>query len=107
MKRIIYIASILSVLNICIGQSKELSVPEQATPYLTQIKAFANTLNEDKFKNWTEEQYKHYEDSIQAILYPPVIAIKADSASFGRKATDLHRYLHRALQTHMFPTLSV
>ena len=84
MKRIIYIASILSVLNICIGQSKELSVPEQATPYLTQIKAFANTLNEDKFKNWTEEQYKHYEDSIQAILYPPVIAIKADSASFGK-----------------------
>ena len=84
MKRIIYIASILSVLNICIGRSKELSVPELSTPYLTQIKAFANTLNEDKFKNWTEEQYKHYEDSIQAILYPPVIAIKADSASFGK-----------------------
>lgn len=84
MKRIIYIASILSILNTGIGRSKELSVPERAIPYLTQIKAFVNTPDDDKFKNWTEEQYKHYEDSIQARLYPPVIAKKADSASFGK-----------------------
>lgn len=84
MKRIIYIASILSILNTGIGRSKELSVPERAIPYLTQIKAFVNTPDDDKFKNWTEEQYKHYEDSIQARLYPPVIAKKADSTSFGK-----------------------
>ena len=43
MKRIIYIASILSILNTGIGWSKEFSVPEQAVPHLTQIKALANT----------------------------------------------------------------
>lgn len=107
MKRIIYIASILSILNTVIGRSKELSVPERAIPYLTQIKAFVNTPDDDKFKNWTEEQYKHYEDSIQARLYPPVMAKKADSASFGKDSNRPAQILHRVLQTHMFPILSV
>lgn len=107
MKRIIYIASILSILNTGIGRSKELSVPERAIPYLTQIKAFVNTPDDDKFKNWTEEQYKHYEDSIQARLYPPVIAKRLIVPPLARIATDRHRYLHRVLQTHMFPILSV
>lgn len=66
MKRIIYIASILSILNTGIGWSKEFSVPEQTDPHLTQIKTLANTLDDDRFKNWTEEQYKHYEDSMMA-----------------------------------------
>lgn len=84
MKRIIYIASILSILNTGIGWSKEFSAPEQTVLHLAQIKTLANTQGDDRFKNWTEEQYKHYEDSIQARLYPPVIAQKADSAFFGK-----------------------
>lgn len=84
MKRIIYIASILSILNTGIGWSKEFSAPEQTVLHLAQIKTLANTQDDDRFKNWTEEQYKHYEDSILARLYPPVIAQKADSAFFGK-----------------------
>ncbi len=84
MKRILYTVSILSILSISIGWSKEFSTSEQIVPHLTQTKAFANTSDDDRFKNWTEEQYKHYEDSIQARLYPPVIAQKADSTYFGK-----------------------
>ncbi len=36
---------------------------------------------DDKFAKWTDEDYNHYEDSVRAGLYPPVIARKADSAS--------------------------
>lgn len=84
MKQIIYIAGFLSMLNTTIGWSKDISVPEQLCPHLTQQKTLASTTDDGKFTNWTEEQYKHYEDSIQAILYPPVIAQKADSAYFGK-----------------------
>jgi len=80
MKRIIYIASILSILNTGIGWSKEFSAPEQTVLHLAQIKTLANTQDDDRFKNWTEEQYKHYEDSAYAKLYPPVRIEKADSA---------------------------
>jgi len=38
MKRIIYIASILSILNTGIGWSKEFSAPEQTVLHLAQIK---------------------------------------------------------------------
>lgn len=37
--------------------------------------------DDDRFANWTEEQYQHYEDSIRAVLYPPVIACKADDSA--------------------------
>lgn len=43
MKRIIYIASILSILNTGIGWSKEFSAPEQTVLHLAQIKTLANT----------------------------------------------------------------
>ena len=33
----------------------------------------------DKFDGWTEEQYKHYEDSIIFKLYSPVIACKSEA----------------------------
>ena len=56
MKRIIYIASILSILNTGIGWSKEFSAPEQTVLHLAQIKTLANTQDDDRFKNWTEEQ---------------------------------------------------
>ena len=32
----------------------------------------------DKFGDFTEEQYKHYEDSIISRLYPPVVACKSE-----------------------------
>lgn len=40
---------------------------------------YAQSITDDeRFANWTDEQYQHYEDSIQAVLYPPVIACKAN-----------------------------
>lgn len=33
----------------------------------------------DEFDGWTEEQYKHYEDSIIFKLYSPVIACKSEA----------------------------
>lgn len=40
-----------------------------------------STTDDERFANWTEEQYQHYEDSIRAVLYPPVIACKADDSA--------------------------
>lgn len=42
---------------------------------------YAQSTDDERFANWTEEQYQHYEDSIRAALYPPVIAYKADDAA--------------------------
>lgn len=43
---------------------------------------YAQSITDDeRFANWTEEQYQHYEDSIRAVLYPPVIACKADDSA--------------------------
>lgn len=91
MKRIICIAGILSILNTSIGLANEFSIPEQTVSHHIQIKPQVNTPDDDKFKNWTEEQYKHYEDSIRARLYPPVIAQKADSTYFGKESSRLER----------------
>lgn len=33
----------------------------------------------DEFDGWTEEQYKHYEDSIIFKLYSPVISCKSEA----------------------------
>lgn len=41
---------------------------------------------DERFADWTEEQYKHYEDSIQAKLYTPVVAHKTDSNYFHNSA---------------------
>lgn len=87
MKRIICIANILFILNTSIGWANEFSITEQTVSHHIQIKPQVNTPEDDKFKNWTEEQYKHYEDSIRARLYPPVIAQKADSTYFGKESS--------------------
>lgn len=42
---------------------------------------YAQSTDDEKFANWTEEQYQHYEDSIRAALYPPVIACKAEDSA--------------------------
>lgn len=43
---------------------------------------YAQSITDDeRFANWTEEQYQHYEDSVRAALYPPVIACKADDSA--------------------------
>ena len=34
-----------------------------------------------KFDNWTDEQYRQYEDSIISVLYPPVVEYQIDSAT--------------------------
>lgn len=57
------------------------------TILLTSNVAFCSTVlyaqqdddNDERFAGWTEEQYRRYEDSVFARLYPPVIAQKADS----------------------------
>lgn len=33
----------------------------------------------DKFDGWTEEQYRHYEDSVLSKLYPPVVVCKSEA----------------------------
>jgi len=40
----------------------------------------SDTNENNPFWEWTDEQYQTYEDSIYAILYPPVIAQKIDSS---------------------------
>lgn len=35
-------------------------------------------VRKDKFDGWTDEQYKHYEDSILSKLYPPVVACRSE-----------------------------
>ena len=89
MKRTIYFVSILSMLNIGMAFSKSLSVSKLMN--LNQSQEFTCTFDDDRFKNWTDEQYKQYEDSIRAILYSSVIAQKADSASFGKNYNGLTR----------------
>ena len=89
MKRTIYFVSILSMLNIGMAFPKSLSVSKLMN--LNQSQEFTCTFDDDRFKNWTDEQYKQYEDSIRAILYSSVIAQKADSASFGKNYNGLTR----------------
>ncbi|MCM1079016.1 MAG: hypothetical protein NC344_04795 [Bacteroidales bacterium] len=48
----------------------------------TDVRAFPD--NDDRFAKWTEEDYRHHEDSIRSILYSPVTIHKADSASFAK-----------------------
>ena len=41
-----------------------------------------------QFEGWTEERFQQYEDSVYSSIYAPVIARKADSASFGKTAIE-------------------
>ena len=77
------------MLNLDMGFSNSFSVYKLTTQNLSQ--EFTCTFDDDRFKNWTDEQYKQYEDSIRAILYSSVIAQKADSASFGKNYNGLTR----------------
>lgn len=72
MKRIASIAIVLTLLNIGLIWA----VPN----------SFPISSDDEIFNNWTEDQYKHYEDSIMSRLYTPVIPQKADSISFGETA---------------------
>lgn len=54
-------------------------------------KSMASSLDTDsiatwakQFEGWTEERFQQYEDSVYSSIYAPVIARKADSASFGK-----------------------
>lgn len=92
MKGIIYLAGILSMLNIGMCFSKDISIYGQLNQKTDDTtKKVVDTSDDDKFKNWTEEQYKHYEDSILAKLYTPVIAQKADSSTFGNTSDVMAR----------------
>ncbi|WP_297272119.1 hypothetical protein [uncultured Bacteroides sp.] len=66
MKRTIFLISILSMLNISIGFSNVVAASELMS-FLSanQLQKLVNTSEDDRFKNWTEEQYRHYEDSIR------------------------------------------
>lgn len=82
MKRIIYITGILYLLNVSTFFAQ--SLPDEDHINHNSVKDYADTYYENMFNGWTEEQYRHYEDSIKKELYPPVTAHKADSASFWK-----------------------
>lgn len=54
------------MLNISIGFSNVVAASELMS-FLSanQLQKLVNTSEDDRFKNWTEEQYRHYEDSIR------------------------------------------
>ena len=54
------------MLNISIGFSNAVAASELMS-FLSanQLQKLVNTSENDRFKNWTEEQYRHYEDSIR------------------------------------------
>lgn len=63
----------------------------------------------DEFDGWTEEQYKHYEDSILSKLYPPVIACKSEeipsvSDMSKTSAMQIRKY---AQNTHVPNTVNI
>lgn len=66
MKRTIFLISILTMLNISIGFSNAVAASELMS-FLSanQLQKLVNASEDDRFKNWTEEQYRHYEDSIR------------------------------------------
>ncbi|WP_298111847.1 hypothetical protein [uncultured Bacteroides sp.] len=66
MKRTIFLISILTMLNISIGFSNAVAASELMS-FLSanQLQKLVNTSEDDRFKNWAEEQYRHYEDSIR------------------------------------------
>lgn len=73
MKRTIFLISILSMLNISIGFSNAVAASELMS-FLSanQLQKLVNTSEDDRFKNWTEEQYRHYEDSIRKKCVDPI-----------------------------------
>ena len=86
MKQVLYIGCLLLGLNVSAKASASLQISDAAN--IVQVQGLVNVMhnsdNDTEFVDWTEEQYKHYEDSIYAMLYSPVIAQKADSSIFGK-----------------------
>lgn len=86
MKRIIYITCILSLLNAGICSAKCLSEDGQSND---EAQRLSSVSEDDRFENWTEEQYRQLDDSIKEKLCSNIAAHKADSASFGKDAGNL------------------
>lgn len=61
------------MLNISIGFSNAVAASELMS-FLSanQLQKLVNTSEDDRFKNWTEEQYRHYEDSIRKKCVDPI-----------------------------------
>lgn len=85
MNKISHILSIM-ILGACMGGISDVSAntfsPQDNGDVIPKIR-------KDKFDGWTEEQYKHYEDSILSKLYPPVVPCRSEeipSAPIMRKA---------------------
>lgn len=76
MKQVLKIFSLTILLFFICGISQAAIKSVAASSFL----ATSDTVN--LFYGWTEEQYKAYEDSVIAALYPPVEAHKMDSASW-------------------------
>ena len=63
------------IIGTCMGGFSDVSAktfsPQDNGDVIPKVK-------KDKFDGWTEEQYKHYEDSILSKLYPPVVACRSE-----------------------------
>lgn len=78
MKRLLYLIIYTGALTLlCTGKSMASSLDTDS------IATWAK-----QFEGWTEERFQQYEDSVYSSIYAPVIARKADSASFGKTAIE-------------------
>ncbi len=48
--------------------------------FIQSVCAFAQN-EDDRFANWSDEQYSTYEDSIYKALYAPIITFKEDAST--------------------------
>ena len=72
---------------------------------LETVIASADDNADDKFAGWTEEQYRKYEDSIRAALYPPVILHCNDNPS--PLVGDANRQKIIKVNNHVPPTVAI
>ena len=74
MKRLLYLIIYTGALTLlCTGKSMASSLDTDS------IATWAK-----QFEGWTEERFRQYADSVYSSIYAPVIACKADSATFGK-----------------------
>lgn len=72
---------------------------------LETVIASADDNADDRFAGWTEEQYRKYEDSIRAALYPPVILHCNDNPS--PLVGDANRQKIIKVNNHVPPTVAI
>lgn len=72
---------------------------------LETVIASADDNADDKFAGWTEEQYRKYEDSIRAALYPPVILHRNDNPA--PLVGDANRQKIIKVNNHVPPTVAI